>query len=83
MPVSVKRVQSRGAARFAPQRRRGAVKLAAPSRLVGNPEIERYMRGRHPEILDEFRAIIAAASLDRSVAGLADPPQPFDPGAPP
>jgi ParB-like chromosome segregation protein Spo0J len=53
------------------------------SRLVGNPEIERYMRGRHPEILDEFRAIIAAASLDRSVAGLTDPPQPFDPGAPP
>lgn len=36
------------------------------SRLVGNGEIERYMRGRHPEILDEFRAIIAAASLDRS-----------------
>lgn len=43
------------------------------SRLVGNPEIERYMRGRHPEILDEFRAIIAAASLDRSVGGALDP----------
>ena len=52
------------------------------SRLVGNPEIERYMRGRHPEILDEFRAIIAAASLDRSVAGLADPPEPFGSEAP-
>jgi ParB-like chromosome segregation protein Spo0J len=37
------------------------------SRLVGNVEIERYMRGRHPEILEEFRAIIASASLDRAV----------------
>jgi ParB-like chromosome segregation protein Spo0J len=37
------------------------------SRLVGNPEIERYLRARHGEILDEFRAIIAAASLDRAV----------------
>jgi ParB-like chromosome segregation protein Spo0J len=43
------------------------------SRLVGNPEIERYLRGRHAEILDEFRAIIAAASLDRAVT-LAAPP---------
>lgn len=43
------------------------------SRLVGNSQIERYLRGRHPEILDEFRAIIAAASLDRSAAGAADP----------
>lgn len=42
------------------------------SRLVGNPEIERYMRARHPEILDEFRAIIAAASLDRSAGGGPD-----------
>ncbi len=38
------------------------------ARLVGNAEIERYLRGRHPEILDEFRAIISAASLDRAVA---------------
>jgi ParB-like chromosome segregation protein Spo0J len=44
------------------------------SRLVGNTEIERYMRGRHPEILDEFRAIIAAASLDQSVGGPVEPP---------
>jgi hypothetical protein len=38
--------------------------------LVSNDEIARYLRVRHPEILDEFQAIIAAASLDRSV-GLA------------
>lgn len=44
------------------------------SRLVGNPEIERYLRGNHAEILDEFRVIIAAASLDRAVT-LAAPPE--------
>lgn len=43
------------------------------ARLVGNGEIERYMRGRHPEILDEFRAIITAASLDRSVGNAGEP----------
>jgi ParB-like chromosome segregation protein Spo0J len=42
------------------------------SRLVGNAQIERFMRARHPEIFDEFRAIIAAASLDRSVGLAAD-----------
>jgi ParB-like chromosome segregation protein Spo0J len=39
------------------------------SRLVANPEILGYLRGRHPEILDEFLAIIAATSLDRPAAG--------------
>jgi hypothetical protein len=33
------------------------------SRLVSNPEIERFLQSRHPEILEEFRAIITAASL--------------------
>ena len=41
------------------------------SRLVGNPEIERFLKSRHPEILDEFRAIITAASLDQSSPPLA------------
>ncbi len=45
------------------------------SRLVGNSEVERYLRGRHPEILDEFKAIVAAASLDRAVTlGAAEAP---------
>lgn len=39
------------------------------SRLVANPEILGYLRGRHPEILDEFQAIIAATSLDRPNGG--------------
>lgn len=45
------------------------------SRLIGNAEIERYLRTRHAEILDEFRAIVAAASLDRAatLGGPADP----------
>lgn len=44
------------------------------SRLVANPEILGYLRGRHPEILDEFQAIIAATSLDRpSGPGVSDP----------
>jgi ParB-like chromosome segregation protein Spo0J len=43
------------------------------SRLVGNPEIERFLKSRHPEILDEFRAIITAASLDQSSPPLAPP----------
>ena len=34
------------------------------SKLVANPEIVRYLESRHQEYLDEFRGIIAAASLD-------------------
>ncbi|SFI52965.1 plasmid partitioning protein RepB C-terminal domain-containing protein [Caulobacter sp. UNC279MFTsu5.1] len=49
------------------------------SRLVGNPEIERYLRGRHPEILDEFRAIVAATSLDRAVTLGGASENPLDP----
>ena len=37
------------------------------ARLIGNPEIERFLQSRHSEILDEFRAIISVASLDQSV----------------
>lgn len=36
------------------------------ARLIGNPEIERFLQSRHPEILDEFRSIITVASLDQS-----------------
>jgi ParB-like chromosome segregation protein Spo0J len=35
------------------------------SKLVANAEIKRYLGQHHPEILSEFRAIIAAASLDQ------------------
>lgn len=36
------------------------------ARLIGNPDIERFLQKRHPEILDEFRAIVTVASLDQS-----------------
>ena len=35
------------------------------SKLVANGEIKRYLGQHHPEILSEFRAIIAATSLDQ------------------
>lgn len=38
------------------------------SRLVGNKAIARYLNHHHSELLEEFRAIIAATSLDQSVA---------------
>jgi ParB-like chromosome segregation protein Spo0J len=41
------------------------------ARLIGNAEIERFLQSRHPEFLDEFRAIITAASLDQSVPAAA------------
>jgi ParB-like chromosome segregation protein Spo0J len=36
------------------------------NRLISNTAIEKYLRQRHPEFLTEFRAIIAAASLDQA-----------------
>jgi len=35
------------------------------ARLIGNPEIERYVEGRHPELLIELRVIVNAVSLDQ------------------
>jgi ParB-like chromosome segregation protein Spo0J len=39
------------------------------SKLVANAEIKRYLGQHHPEILSEFRAIIAATSLDQVGTG--------------
>jgi hypothetical protein len=39
------------------------------SKLVSNPEIERYLIQHHGELLQEFRVIIATTSLDQT--GLA------------
>ncbi|MBN8995399.1 MAG: ParB N-terminal domain-containing protein [Rhizobiales bacterium] len=36
------------------------------TKLVSNSEIERFLSQRYPEFLQEFRAIIAAASLDQT-----------------
>ena len=37
-------------------------------KLIGNPAIERYLKQHHPEILEEFRSVIASASLDQASA---------------
>jgi ParB-like chromosome segregation protein Spo0J len=36
------------------------------AKLIGNSETARYLGNHHAEILDEFRAIVAAASLDQT-----------------
>ncbi|MBN8607440.1 MAG: ParB N-terminal domain-containing protein [Caulobacterales bacterium] len=35
------------------------------NRLISNPAIEDYLERRHPELLIEFRAVVAATSLDQ------------------
>ena len=37
-------------------------------RLLSKPEIERFLGLRHPEILENFRAIVTATSLDQTSA---------------
>jgi len=37
-------------------------------RLLSRPEIEGFLAGRHPEFLENFRAIVQATSLDQSAA---------------
>jgi len=37
-------------------------------RLLSRPEIESFLAGRHPEFLENFRAIVQATSLDQSAA---------------
>jgi hypothetical protein len=36
------------------------------AKLLGNRSIKRYLEQHHPEIVDEFTAIVAAASLDQA-----------------
>jgi ParB-like chromosome segregation protein Spo0J len=38
------------------------------TKLVGNADITRYLAAHHPEFLEEFRAIISAASLDQTAS---------------
>jgi len=34
------------------------------AKLIGNPRMSRYLERHHPEILVEFKAIVATSSLD-------------------
>jgi hypothetical protein len=44
------------------------------SSLIGNPRLSGYLERRHPEILTEFRAIVAAMSLEESGSGASEEP---------
>ena len=44
------------------------------SSLIGNPRVSRYLERHHPEILTEFRAIVAVTSLDESASGASEEP---------
>lgn len=35
------------------------------ARLIGNAEIERFLEGRHPDLLNELRVVVNAVSLDQ------------------
>jgi len=39
------------------------------SKLISNPKVARYLGQHHPEILEEFRTIVSAVSLDQVSAG--------------
>jgi hypothetical protein len=44
------------------------------SSLIGNPRVSRYLECYHSEILTEFRAVVAATSLEESGSGASEEP---------
>jgi hypothetical protein len=44
------------------------------SSLIGNPRLSGYLERNHLEILTEFRAIVAATSLEKSDSGESEEP---------
>ena len=44
------------------------------SSLIGNPRVSGYLERHHPETLTEFRAIVAATSLEESGSGGSEEP---------
>jgi hypothetical protein len=42
------------------------------SSLMGNPRVSRYLERHHPEILAEFKVIVAATSLEESGSDLSE-----------
>jgi ParB-like chromosome segregation protein Spo0J len=44
------------------------------SSLIGNPLVSRYLERHHPEILTEFKTIVAATSLEEADSGLSEEP---------
>jgi hypothetical protein len=48
------------------------------SSLIGNPRVSGYLERHHPEILTEFRAIVAATSLEEGGSGPSEEAALFD-----
>jgi ParB-like chromosome segregation protein Spo0J len=48
------------------------------SSLIGNPRVSGYLERHHPEILTEFRAIVAATSLEEGGSGVSEEPALLD-----
>jgi RepB plasmid partitioning protein len=44
------------------------------SSLIGNSRVSRYLERHHPEILTEFKAIVASTSLEESASGASEEP---------
>jgi hypothetical protein len=44
------------------------------SSLISNPRVSGYLERHHPEILSEFRAIVAATSLEEGEPGVSEEP---------
>ena len=44
------------------------------SSLIGNPRVSRFLERHHPEILTEFKAIVAATSLEEPVTTSSEEP---------
>ena len=44
------------------------------SSLLGNARVSGYLEHHYPEILTEFRAIVAATSLEESGSGVSEEP---------
>jgi hypothetical protein len=46
--------------------------------LIGNRGVSGYLERHHPEILTEFRAIVAATSLEEGGSGVSEEPALLD-----
>ena len=44
------------------------------SSLVGNPRVSRFLERHHPEILTEFKAIVAATPLEERITNSPQEP---------
>jgi hypothetical protein len=42
------------------------------SSLIGNPRVSHYLDRHHPEILTEFKVVVAATSLEESGSDLPE-----------